>query len=129
MIEWGAGTGVVEAGGKRLEWGAFGPAPDGRPVIVLAGFNGNRRTVRTLLAAGADVNAVDATGTSALIAASALGHAEVVDLLLAAGADVNLKDSGGKSALARATLRGHTRVAEALKAAGAVEEEAPADKK
>ena len=35
MIEWGAGTGVVEAGGKRLEWGAFGPAPDGRPVIVL----------------------------------------------------------------------------------------------
>ncbi|MCB1792784.1 MAG: ankyrin repeat domain-containing protein, partial [Gammaproteobacteria bacterium] len=25
----------------------------GRPVIVLAGFNGNRRTVRTLLAAGA----------------------------------------------------------------------------
>ena len=34
----------------------------GRPVLVVAGFNGNRRNALVLLAAGADVNAVDAVG-------------------------------------------------------------------
>ena len=101
----------------------------GRPVLVIAGFNGNRRTTLVLLAAGADVNAVDNGGTSALMAASALGHRELVDLLLVAGADVNLKDTGGKTALARATLAGHGEVVSALKDAGAVEGDAGAEKK
>ncbi len=35
MIDWEAGHGFLNAGGKRLEWGTFGPAPDGKPVIVL----------------------------------------------------------------------------------------------
>lgn len=35
MIDWAAGQGFVTAGGKRLEWGAFGPAPEAGPVIVL----------------------------------------------------------------------------------------------
>jgi hypothetical protein len=96
----------------------------GRPVLVMAGFNGNRRTALVLLAAGADVDAVDNAGTSALMAASAFGHKQLVEVLLAAGADVNLKDGAGRSALARATLAGHTEVAEALKSAGAVEEKA-----
>ena len=77
-----------------------------------------------LLAAGADVNALDAEGVSALMAASAFGHRELVELLLAAGADVNLKDSAGRSALSRALLGGHTVVADALKAAGAVADDA-----
>ena len=77
----------------------------GRPVLVLAGFNGNRRTALVLLAAGADVNA----------------HKELVDLLLVAGADANLKDANGGTALARAKLGGHSEVVETLKAAGAVE--------
>ncbi|MEZ5713946.1 MAG: alpha/beta hydrolase [Paracoccaceae bacterium] len=35
-VDWAAGGGTLEAGGKRLEWGVFGPAPGpGRPVIVL----------------------------------------------------------------------------------------------
>ena len=52
----------------------------GRPVLVVAGFNGNRRTALVLLAAGADVNSVDAGGVSALMAASAFGHKELVYL-------------------------------------------------
>ena len=75
-----------------------------------------------LLTAGADVDAVDANGTSALIAASARGHLEVVNALLDGGADVNLKDAAGRSAMARATLRDHTAIVGVLKAAGAVEE-------
>ena len=47
----------------------------GRPVLVVAGFNGNRRTALVLLAAGADVNATDEGGTSALMAASATAPA------------------------------------------------------
>jgi len=35
MIDWAAGTGWIEAGGKRLEWGVFGVPTPGRPVIVL----------------------------------------------------------------------------------------------
>ena len=101
----------------------------GRPVLVMAGFNGNRRTALVLLAAGADVDAVDNAGTSALMAASAFGHKRLVGVLLAAGADVNLKDGAGRSALARATLAGHTEVVEALKSAGAVEDKAGAPAK
>jgi hypothetical protein len=98
----------------------------GRPVLVMAGFNGNRRTALVLLAAGADVNAVDNAGVTALMAASAFGHKALVDVLLAAGADVNLKDAAGVSALARAIRGGHTEVAETLESAGAVEEKAAA---
>jgi ankyrin repeat protein len=99
--------------------------PAGRPVLVIAGFNGNWRTARALLSAGADVNAVDGGGVTALMAASAFAHLRLVELLVSAGADVNLKDSVGRTALARASQAGHAAVAERLKQAGAVEEAAP----
>ncbi|MEL7115230.1 MAG: alpha/beta fold hydrolase, partial [Pseudomonadota bacterium] len=35
MIDWAAGRGWLTAEGKRLEWAAFGPAPENRPVLVL----------------------------------------------------------------------------------------------
>jgi len=36
MIDWTEGRGFLNAGGRRLEWGVFGPEPDGTaPVIVL----------------------------------------------------------------------------------------------
>lgn len=35
MIDWDAGTGWLTAGGRRLEWGAWGTRAPGRPVIVL----------------------------------------------------------------------------------------------
>jgi hypothetical protein len=95
----------------------------GRPVLVVASVNGNRRTAMALIAAGADVNGVDGAGASPLMSASAFGHAELVDVLLLAGADVNLTDANGRSALARATLAGQAAIAERLKAAGAVEGE------
>lgn len=35
-LAWATGTGTLVAGGKRLEWAGFGPAPTaGRPVIVM----------------------------------------------------------------------------------------------
>ncbi len=34
-LDWQAGRGWLHAGGKRLEWGAWGPGPDTAPSIVL----------------------------------------------------------------------------------------------
>lgn len=35
MIDWTQGRGRILAGGKQLEWAAFGPQPGAQPVIVL----------------------------------------------------------------------------------------------
>ncbi len=60
---------------------------------------GNVAAVRLLLDAGIDVNARDARGMTALIAASEHGHVAVVKLLLDRGADVHLKNKMGATAL------------------------------
>ncbi|MBA1330253.1 ankyrin, partial [Candidatus Endoriftia persephone str. Guaymas] len=93
--------------------------------IQLAAFNGNIKTVRSLLAAGADPALADARGITPLMDAAAFAHPKVVGLLIQAGVDVNAKDNTGNSALSLAKKGGHSRVAELLMAAGAVEEAAP----
>eukprot|EP00302_Diacronema_sp_CCMP2436_P031731 CAMPEP_0179989168 /NCGR_PEP_ID=MMETSP0984-20121128/3741_1 /TAXON_ID=483367 /ORGANISM="non described non described, Strain CCMP 2436" /LENGTH=57 /DNA_ID=CAMNT_0021908241 /DNA_START=119 /DNA_END=289 /DNA_ORIENTATION=- len=50
-------------------------------------MEGNVGRLRTLLAAGLDVNYATAQGSTALMVASRLGHAECMRLLLEAGAD------------------------------------------
>ena len=59
--------------------------------------------VKTLLAAGADVNAVDRFGYTPLLYASTIdfGDAETATMLLAAGANPNVKDKGGQTALSQ----------------------------
>ncbi len=55
-----------------------------------------------LLAGGADVNARDAYGATALMHAAHSGNAEMVEALLAAGAEVDAKDELGWTALMKA---------------------------
>jgi ankyrin repeat protein len=57
------------------------------------------RLVKTLLDAGANVNASDIFGITALAKASARGNAEMVRLLLARGANPNAADKAGKTPL------------------------------
>jgi ankyrin repeat protein len=67
--------------------------------LINAARGGDVARVRALLAAGADVNAADPTGTTALIGATADAHWEAARLLLEAGADVNAQDRSGCTAL------------------------------
>ncbi|MFA5135565.1 MAG: ankyrin repeat domain-containing protein [Patescibacteria group bacterium] len=72
--------------------------------------------VKEALAAGADVNAKDKCGKTALIEASSRwGHTEIVKALLAAGADVNAKDECGDTALIWASYLGYTETARLLR--------------
>ena len=55
--------------------------------------------VRLLVEHGADVNAQDNDGYTALLVAAMLGDVEVVRLLVEHGADVNAQDNDGRTAL------------------------------
>ncbi|MGO9568404.1 MAG: ankyrin repeat domain-containing protein [Desulfomonilaceae bacterium] len=68
---------------------------------------------------GADVNAKDNHGWTALMEAAKTGHLDVVKLLLDEGADVNAKDNYGWTALKIAEEDGHKEIVELLKAHGA----------
>ncbi len=81
---------------------------------------GDLAKVQELLAAGADVNAANKYGGTALAFASDKGHAAVVNLLLERGANPNTKDSFYNAApLDWAVQRGHAEIVRALLAKGA----------
>src|SRR5262249_15256977 len=71
--------------------------------LMLAARRGDAGAVRALLESGADVNAIDSTGTTALMGAAEVGSPDVVRLLLAAGALYQVSNSQGYTALQTAT--------------------------
>jgi ankyrin repeat protein len=92
--------------------------------LLQAAEGGDAARVRELLAAGADPEARDAEGASALMLAAHGGHLDAVRALIDAGADVNAADARGFGALARAVHnpdldRGFPDVVKALIDAGA----------
>ncbi|KAI9785283.1 MAG: hypothetical protein M1816_000469 [Peltula sp. TS41687] len=101
------------------------------PALHAAARRGHVELVKTLLEAGADVNAKQADGfvETALQAASTAGHFEVVKSLLDAGADVNAEpaDNYSLTLLQRAVQLGHVEVVEKLLEAGADVNEKPAN--
>ncbi len=71
------------------------------PLLVAASMGGTVDVVALLLEKGADINTVDNTGVSPLIAAASVDDAAVAKLLLAKGAAVNTRATGvGQSATA-----------------------------
>jgi ankyrin repeat protein len=82
----------------------------------LAAGAGSPDCVKALIAAGADLNARDRDGMTALIESAVQGNIECVKALIAAGADVKAKDRHGRTALAVAKS---TEVTAILRAAGA----------
>lgn len=86
---------------------------------VRAVEEGDTPLVKSLLAAGADVNAVSEGGKTVLMRAAARGYLDVVQVLLDAGAEVNAKKENGSTALILAVFFGHTGIVRALLAKGA----------
>ncbi len=72
---------------------------DNNQALVEAVKEGKLESVKSLLANGADINARDERGASALILASGKGSLEVVRLLLDKKADINARNRFGDAAL------------------------------
>jgi ankyrin repeat protein len=88
--------------------------------LVDAARSGDVEAVRSLLAEGADANAVQGDGMTALHWAAERGHAAVADLLLSAGAALEAKTRiGSYTPLHLASRGGHGSIATALLDAGA----------
>ena len=103
----------------------FGSPPN---ALLAATRAGQVLDLRALIAAGADVNAVNANNENALIIASGNGNLGIVQLLLDGGAHVNVggDHARGWAALRFAASHGHRQVVDVLLAAGATVDAAEA---
>lgn len=98
---------------------------DGETALIIASWYGSPEIVSMLLESGANINAQDNNGYTAIAKASSLGvgrHYEIVEILIQACANLNIKTKEGKSPFLLAVLNGHSELANALKKAGAKEE-------
>lgn len=101
----------------RRDWAsedAFGNAPDtgpgpqqGLPPLHAAVAAGNLEGVQSLLVQGANINARDRQGRTALMLAAMGNSKELVMVLMAAGADTRLRDAANLSAADHAKQAGH----------------------
>src|ERR1044072_9133800 len=116
---------VVEVGISLItfaindEWRLSGwqPPPGGR-LFEAADYNDVAR-LRSLIAAGADVNAKGPRGETPLRQTASLGYEKSVRLLIKSGADLNAKSDGGYTPLILAAGQGRTAVVRLLLEAGA----------
>jgi uncharacterized protein len=90
-----------------------------RPSVVDAAKSGDKDALRAVLKQGANVNAPEGDGTTALHWASYHDDAESTDLLIAAGAKVNAANDLGVTPLWTASQNGSETVVRKLLAAGA----------
>jgi ankyrin repeat protein len=87
--------------------------------VVRAARDADVAEVRKLIAAGSDVNAPEADGSSALLWAAHQGSPEIVSLLLEAGANPNAANNFGVTPLLEASRYGDAATIEALLEGGA----------
>ena len=89
---------TLEVGGVLISGGAVVISPD--TPLVIAVWENDEAAVRNLLAAGADINAVDkSVDTTPLATAVSTGKVELARLLVYAGADPNVRNGSGQTAL------------------------------
>lgn len=89
------------------------------PILNIAAAYGHTEMVNLLLAKGADVNAKDNEGWTALMEAARLGNTDVVKILVDKGADVNTMNNTNQTALMIAKKRTWHDIVNILEKAGA----------
>ncbi|MBN8997583.1 MAG: ankyrin repeat domain-containing protein [Rhizobiales bacterium] len=87
--------------------------------LVAAATRGDVATIRRLIAAGAPVDARDASGRTALLAATHADQVEAARVLIEAGADVNAKDDIEDSPFLYAAAEGRVEILKLTLAHGA----------
>ncbi len=87
--------------------------------LITAAEEGKTAKAKEAIAAGADVNATNEFGNTALILAADHGHIDMVKLLVAKGANVNAKNEKDTPALAWAALNRNIELVKLLLEAGA----------
>lgn len=87
--------------------------------LMLAAFGNRLEAANALLAAGADPNLTDDTGTTALHIAIYENHVALARLLIERGADVRATDEAGQSVLRAAVAKNNTEIAALVVARGA----------
>jgi ankyrin repeat protein len=93
----GHGIGIVRGGSP--DRGRRSPAPGGLSPLQYAARDGRLDTVKILLAAGADINQVEANDITPLITAISNNHPDVATYLIEQGADVKKADWYGRTPL------------------------------
>eukprot|EP00005_Dracoamoeba_jomungandri_P000336 CAMPEP_0174257258 /NCGR_PEP_ID=MMETSP0439-20130205/6424_1 /TAXON_ID=0 /ORGANISM="Stereomyxa ramosa, Strain Chinc5" /LENGTH=180 /DNA_ID=CAMNT_0015340267 /DNA_START=320 /DNA_END=862 /DNA_ORIENTATION=- len=88
-------------------------------LLKLVSLNGSDDTILKLICSGADVNAQNYRGLSALMIACGLGLKNKVEYLLENGANVNLKSVEGATALHYAAAAGEVEIMDDLVSFGA----------
>jgi len=104
--------GALEDGASPSERGELGVFP-----LTEAARFGQLTMMRRLIAAGAEVDAAEADGTTPLMAAAAEDRIDAVELLICCGANVSYRDGLHQTALDCANRNGCTRAARALRRA------------
>ena len=119
--KWAAGLDVLLRAGAdiRTRLTSEGDGFAHSPLINFPAANGSIDTLEVLLRGGADIDAGDATGLTALMCAAFMGHTAVVERLIEAGATLDARDEKGYTALMFAANAGHADVLAALLGAGA----------
>lgn len=82
--------------------------------INIASIGGHIKIVETLLANGADINAIDDQGSTPLTSAISNNHIELAELLIKRNADINIIRVDGFTALLKALESGHIKIAKLL---------------
>ena len=114
-----AKTGAISSVIAFVAWSAVSarPGPDLR--VVEAAKARDLATIRTLIAARADVTVPRGDGATALHWAAHWDDAAIAEVLIAAGAKIDAADDHGVTPLALACLNGSTAMVERLLKAGA----------
>ena len=93
----GHGVGIVRGGSP--DRGRRAPTPGSMSPLQYAARDGRLETVKILLAAGADINQVEANDITPLITAITNNHPDVATYLIEQGADIKKVDWYGRTAL------------------------------